>query len=38
MGEAMYQQQSQQPHQDTHFDSSANSYDDNVMDADFTEK
>ncbi|MDI9540204.1 MAG: molecular chaperone DnaK [Bacillota bacterium] len=37
MGEAMYQQQAQQQ-QDTHYDGSANSYDDNVMDADFTEK
>ncbi len=37
MGEAMYQQQAQQQ-QDTHYDSGANSYDDNVMDADFTEK
>ncbi len=37
MGEAMYQQQAQQQ-QDMHYDNSANSYDDNVMDADFTEK
>jgi molecular chaperone DnaK len=37
MGEAMYQQQQTQQ-QDTYHDSGANSYDDNVMDADFTEK
>ena len=38
MGEAMYQQQAQQ--QDIHQDANTNtnSYDDNVMDADFTEK